>query len=574
MIFARKNDKIGIMKVLDKAKKELILRASQRGIKKLRDFMVLKNEISEEFKVDSLPNYGLTQVYEKLVKAKKIKKNVGLEKLLRKAKMRTLSGVAVVSVLTREYNCPGKCLYCPTEKGMPKSYLSNEPAVMRAILADFDPYKQVEIRLTALEKAGHAIDKIELIIMGGSFNALPLDYQYWFVKECFRACNEYGIKYKVLSIRQKKKNHNTLYLIHNTKNNLEDLIHQLQIEQIENEKAKCRVIGLTLETRPDMIDEKEIIKFREMGCTRVEIGVQSVFNEVLKKNKRGHTVEAVVKATKLLKDAGLKVSYHMMPGLYGSNLKKDLEMFKGIFSNPDFQPDLIKIYPCVVVKNSELYNLWKSGKYKPYTDKELKKFLIEVKKIVPPYIRISRLVRDIPEESIVAGNKITNLRQVIANHSQLENWKCRCIRCREVRDRVETRHGVSLQMHRIDYDASGGKEIFLEIIDNDYHLYALLRLRVVETQSFASLRNTAIIREVHTYGEALDVGENVSDAKPACRQAWQHKGLGKRLIAEAEKIAKKEGYKKIAVISGVGAREYYRKLGYRLAENYMVKMLK
>jgi elongator complex protein 3 len=580
MTFVKKNGIIVDMTINEKAKQpassaakeQLILRASKRGITKPRDFMVLKNEISEEFKIDSLPNYGLTQVYEKLVKSKKIQKNTVIENLLRKAKMRTLSGVAVVSVLTHEHSCPGKCIYCPTEKNMPKSYLSNEPAVMRAILADFNPYRQVEIRLSALEKAGHTIDKIELIVMGGSFNALPEKYQYWFLEECFRACNENSIKYKVLGIKGDEKKHNTKYLIHNTDTgNLEELRQQLKSQQSKNERAKSRIIGLTLETRPDMITEEEIIKFREMGCTRVEIGVQTIFDDILKKNKRGHLVEAVVSATKLLKDAGLKVSYHMMPGLYGSNLKKDFEMFKTIFTDSRFQPDQIKIYPCVVVENSELYDLWKKKKYKAYTDKQLIKLICDIKKIVPPYVRISRLIRDIPEESIVVGNKITNLRQVIENHSQLEGWSCQCIRCREIRDKDSLSgykvHKV-IKLNKIEYKASDGKEIFLELINSPRaqsrgHLYALLRLR---------LADRAIIREVHTYGQALDVGE--------AGDVSQHKGLGKKLIIEAEKIAKKAGYKKISVISGVGARNYYKKLparrrggGYKLEDTYMVKKL-
>lgn len=552
------------MQGLDKAKQELILRAAERNVIKLRDFMILKNEISEEFKIDSLPNFGLTQIYEKLVKSKKIKSSPELERLLKKAKMRTLSGVAVVSVLTKEYACPGNCLYCPTEKNMPKSYLSNEPAVMRAILANFDPYRQVEIRLEALKKAGHSTDKIELIIMGGSFNALPEDYQYWFVSRCFEACNSFRIKNQ--ESRIKNKNHNSLFIIHNSKNSLEELKQQLKIQQVKNEAAKSRIIGLTLETRPDLINENELNKFLEMGCTRIEIGVQSIYNEVLLKNRRGHNVAETIRATKLMKDFGFKVSYHMMPGLYGSSLKKDLQMFKDIFSNPDLQPDQIKIYPCVVVKNTDLYKLWKEKKYKPYTDNQLIKLICDIKKIIPPYVRISRLIRDIPEESIEAGNKITNLRQVIGNHSQKEDWKCKCIRCREIRDlSLSYKVHKIIKLNRIEYSASGGKEIFLELIDNDYYLYALLRLR---------LADNAMIREVHTYGEALDVGEIGTDA-------GQHKGLGKKLIAEAEKIAKKAGYKKIAVISGVGAREYYKKLpalnriegGYRLVENYMVKVL-
>lgn len=550
---------------LEKARKELILRAYQRGITKPRDFMILKNEISKEFKLDALPNYGLTQVYEELVKEKKIKKNEAFLKLLKKAKMRTLSGVAVVSVLTQDHGCPGSCLYCPTEKDMPKSYLSNEPAVMRAILADFDPYRQIEIRLTALERAGHSTDKIELIIMGGSFNALPLEYQHWFVKECFRACNEFGGKNQESRI----KNHDSKFKIHDSKDSLSKLKQQLRVEQSKNTLTKCRIVGLTLETRPDLINESELQKFREMGCTRIEIGVQSIYDDVLKKNRRGHDVAETVRATKLMKDFGFKVSYHMMPGLYGSSLKKDLEMFKVLFNDERFQPDQIKIYPCVVVKDAELYQLWKKKKYKAYTDKQLLKLICDIKKVIPPYVRISRLIRDIPEESIVAGNKITNLRQLIDNHSQKEGWRCQCIRCREIRDKnqesrimnQESGRGAvpaPLKLNRIDYKASDGKEIFLELIDNDYRLHAMLRLR---------LSDSAVIREVHTYGEAVDVGEIGDDAK-------QHKGLGKRLILEAEKIAKDAGYKKIFVISGIGVRGYYKKLGYKLEDTYMVKYLK
>ena len=603
------------MDINEKAKKELIIRASKRGITKLRSFMILKNEISTEFKIDSLPNYGLTQVYEKLVKAKKIKKNEDIERLLKKAKMRTLSGVAVVAVLTKAHPCPGNCLYCPSQADMPKSYLSNEPAVMRAILADFNPYRQIEIRLKALEQAGHSTDKIELIIMGGSFNALPLGYQYWFVKECFVACNEFK---EAKSAKRKVQNDSLKlesYIREPEQFNLEILKKDLLNEQKKNEKAKHRIIGLTLETRPDLISKDELVKFRELGCTRIEIGVQSIYDDILKKNRRGHDVAETARATKLMKDFGFKVSYHMMPGLYGSNLKKDLEMFEVLFNDTRFQPDQIKIYPCVVVKDSDLYKLWKEKKYKPYTDKQLLDLICEIKKIIPPYVRISRLIRDIPEESIVAGNKITNLRQLIDNRSQKEGWKCKCIRCREIRDeksQKSLRFGgqakgksqnfgmatpyiniigsfSNLKINKIEYRASAGDEIFLELIDNDSYyakapkdrsqLYSLLRLRlpVGARHALPNNRNSrgcslqindpAIIREVHTYGQAVEVGEIGDDAK-------QHKGLGKKLILEAEDIAKKAGYKKISVISGVGARDYYKKLGYKLDGTYMMKKLK
>jgi elongator complex protein 3 len=512
-------------------------------------FDELKKEICGRFGTTTPRNADIRDFYEKLIKTKKIKRNINFEKILKSKNIRTLSGVAVVAVLTKQYPCRGNCLYCPTEKAMPKSYLSNEPAVMRAITVNFDPYKQVQKRLKALEINGHDIDKIELIVMGGTFSDLPKNYQYQFIKECYRAANDYQEK------------------ITGTKSPIGDLVSKLAHEQKRNEKAKYRIIGLTLETRPDTLDEKEIYFYRELGATRVEIGVQSVYDDVLAKNRRGHSIDQTIEATRLLKDAGFKVSYHMMPGLLGSSFKKDLEMFKEIFSNPNFQPDLIKIYPCVVTKNSNLYKLWKAGKYKALTNKQIEKLITEIKKIIPPYVRVSRLIRDIPKTSIVAGPNISNLRQIIQN----KGIKCNCIRCREVRDnydrkkdktkprsnsRSESDTGVILR--RIDYDASNGKEMYLEYVSPDFtKLYSLLRLRISSGQ--------AIIREVHTYGKLLNL-------KSRDQKSPQHMGLGKKLILEAERIAKKEfNCQKISVIAGIGVREYYRKLGYKLRSTYMIK---
>jgi len=276
---------------------------------------------------------AIREAYNHLLKTGEIKPNEKLEKILLSKKVRTLSGVAVVAVLTKPYKCPGKCLYCPSEKAMPKSYLSNEPAVMRAILTDFHPYKQVQARLGALQINGHNTDKIELIVMGGTFSYLPSRYQTWYIKKCFKAANDFPYKRKGNS--------------------------SLLIEQKKNEKARNRIVGLTLETRPDYINKKEILRFRKLGATRVELGVQTVFDNILKLNKRGHLVKDTVEATKLLKDAGFKVGYHLMPGLLGSNHKKDKELFETIYNDSRFKPDLVKIYPCVVTKNSKLYNLWK-----------------------------------------------------------------------------------------------------------------------------------------------------------------------------------------------------------------------
>ncbi|PIP28109.1 MAG: tRNA uridine(34) 5-carboxymethylaminomethyl modification radical SAM/GNAT enzyme Elp3 [Candidatus Moranbacteria bacterium CG23_combo_of_CG06-09_8_20_14_all_35_22] len=529
-------------------------------------FSKRKKEICKELGLPLPTNADIREVYEKMLSAKKIKRNLNLEKALFSKKIRTDSGVAVVAVLTKSYPCPGKCIYCPTEKEMPKSYLSNEPAVMRAISAKFNPYIQVQRRIRALELNGHKTDKIEIIVMGGTFSYLPKTYQKKFILECFRACNDYP----------KSKNKEQ-----GARNNIKI---KLENEQKKNETAKHRIVGLTLETRPDYINAQELINFRNLGCTRVELGVQSIFDDVLEKNKRGHNVQRTIEATQLLKDFGFKINYHIMPGLLGSSVKKDFQMFQELFSNQpastrgedrsstrggSFQPDMLKIYPTVVIKQSPLYKIWKAGKYKALTDKNFSKFILRVKnEIIPPYVRISRLVRDVPESSILTGPKISNLRQLIAKNSA-----CPCIRCREVRSDYNLKEKIIL--HRIDYDASGGKEIFLEYVSKDKKkLFALLRLRI--NGSFASmmeaklpnvLKNSAIIREVHTYGKMNQI--NQKDALSP-----QHIGLGKKLILEAEKIAKKEfNLDKIAVISGVGVRGYYRKLGYKLKDSYMVKKL-
>jgi len=416
----------------------------------------------------------------------------------------------------------------------------------------------VQNRLRALELNGHKTDKIELIIMGGTFSCLPKDYQKWFITECFRAANDFPRSSSPLS-----KGPIKLSLIASeAKDGI--LKNQLLMQQKRNEIAKHRIVGLTLETRPDYIDEEEIINFRNLGSTRVELGVQSVFDDVLKLNKRGHKIEATIEATKLLKDAGFKINYHIMPGLPGSDLKRDYQMFKMLFSNPDFQPDILKIYPTVVTKNSGLYKLWRDGRYAPLTDEQFKKFIVKVKNnLIPPYVRIMRLVRDVPASSIVAGPIVSNIRQIIAKDS-----KCRCIRCREVRSDYQQKEKIILD--RINYNASGGKEIFLQFVSPDKKkLFALLRLRIpgVETQNFTSLRGAALIRELHTYGQMAEINKHDKNSP-------QHEGLGKKLIKEAERIAKKEfGKKKIVVISGVGVRGYYRKLGYRLKDTYMLKHL-
>ncbi len=480
----------------------------------------------------------LLSAYHNLVKNKKVRPNKNIEQLLTKRAVRTLSGVAVVSVLTKPLPCPGNCLYCPTERNMPKSYLSNEPAVMRAILNDFDPGRQITMRLKALAANGHPTDKIELIIMGGTWSYHSPQYQSWFIKSCFEALN--GRTSSTLETAQKK-----------------------------NETAAHRCIGLTLETRPDFISEKEILRMRKFGCTRVELGIQHLDDKILQLNRRGHTAKDSARAIRLLKIAGFKINYHLMLNLPGSTPAKDLAMFEKIYSHPDWMPDMVKIYPCVVNEHSDLYKSWKNKKYRPYTDKQLLELIKKIKKITPPWVRITRLIRDIPQESIVAGNKITNLRQLIQDQSRREGWACRCIRCREAGHQQNEKRKTKNEKLKIQkYKANDGLEYFLSYESPDKKtLYAFLRLRInnnPRNNFIPELADAAIVRELHTYGRLTSLKET-GDV--------QHLGLGKKLLAEAEKITDQNGLNKIAVISGIGVREYYRKNGYNLDGSYMVKTL-
>jgi len=516
----------------------LVKKLARKKLGSFADLIKEKQKICAELRISSPKNSDILKTYWKLKKNGKIKTDKSLEQELKKRPVRTLSGVAVVAVLTKPWPCPGQCLYCPLEKDIPKSYLSGEPAVERAKLLGYNPYQQVKKRIEVLENNGHPTDKIELIIIGGTWSYLPKKYQTWFIKQCFAGAN--GNKTKV--------------------RNLKDL-------QKINEKAKHRIIGLTLETRPDYITPQEIIRTRNFGCTRVEIGVQIADDRILNINERGHKVKEIIRATELLKNSGFKVCYHLMPGLYGSSPKKDFETFKKIFSKNEFRPDMIKIYPCVVAKGSQLYKLFKNGKYKPYPDKQLINLLIKMKSVVPPWVRINRLIRDIPAWQIQAGSKISNLREVVQKKMQELKKPCRCIRCREIKDlKLKT---SDFKLIKRGYAASNGREIFLSFENAaKTRIAAFLRLRLSKNNEpiFSVLKDSALIRELHTYGQLVEI-------KKKNKEAWQHFGFGKKLMREAEKIAQKEGYKKMAVIAGIGVRQYYRRLGYHLQNTYMVKTL-
>lgn len=509
----------------------IIEELEKNKVRTLEDLAKAKRKIAKKLKVPCPSNIALLKIYHEMVKKKKTKKSAVIESLLQTRPIRSLSGIVNISVLTKPYPCPGKCLYCPQEKGIPKSYLSGEPAVERAKRLKYDPYLQVKKRIEMLESEGHPTDKIELRIVGGTWSYYPKKYQNWFIKKSFAACNGRGEASTTLKEAQKM-----------------------------NEKAKYRIVGLSIETRPDFINPREIKRLRNLGATMVELGVQSLYDDILKLNLRGHKVKETILATRLLKDAGFKILYQMMPNLPGSNLERDEKMFRELFSNPDFQPDLLKIYPCCLLKEAPLYKWWKAGKYKPYTEKQLINLIRSIKKKIPYYVRIQRISRDIPSQSIIAGPaKISNLRQILMKGMRKEGWQCKCIRCREIREKYNPKEKIYLFQE--NYNASNGREIFLTLENkNGTKLYSLLRLRVISEKS-------AIIREIHTYGQLQPIGQGrTSTISP------QHKGLGKKLIKEAEKIVKKEwGLNKIAVISGIGARDYFRQMDYKLKDTYMMK---
>ncbi|MEM4214830.1 MAG: tRNA uridine(34) 5-carboxymethylaminomethyl modification radical SAM/GNAT enzyme Elp3 [Candidatus Pacearchaeota archaeon] len=444
---------------------------------------------------------------------------------------KTISGVTPIAVVIKPMKCKhGTCLYCPS-LNVPQSYTPKSPAIMRAKALNYDPYKQIKARLQAFKAMKHPTDKIELIIMGGTFLEYPLDYQYNFIKACYDALN--GKKAKTLEEAKKI-----------------------------NEKAKHRCVALCIETRPDVCSESDIKRMLEFGCTRVELGVQAIDDKIYKLVKRGHTVKDVIDATRRLKDAGFKVGYHIMPGLPGSNFKKDIKMFKKLFSSQDFRPDQLKIYPCQVIRGAELEKLYEQGKYHPYTNEELIKLLIEFKKIVPRYCRIMRVMREIPPEFLVAGTKRIDLRKVVAEEMKKQKIECKCIRCREIGFALLKGEKIdkNLRLNIVEYNASKGREFFLEVVNKDDIIFGLIRLRIPNKSK------ELLVRELHVYGPAVELGKKA-------REVAQHKGIGRWLMNEAEKIAKECGCKKIKVISGVGVREYYRTLGYKLKDAYMAKEL-
>lgn len=485
--------------------------------------------------ISRLPNYGFTD-----------EEHENLMILLRKKAMRTISGVAVVAVMTSPEECPhGRCIPCPggPVSGTPQSYTGYEPAALRASFNDFDPFSQTRNRLDQLKAIGHPVDKIDFIIMGGTFTARDPYYQNWFVKRCFDAMNNRDSK-------------------------------SLEEAKLLNEKAESRCIGLTVETRPDWFRLRHCDISLEWGATRVELGVQTVYDDILNKIERGHTVTDSIMATRIAKDAGLKVTYHMMPGLPGSDYQRDIDAFITIFEDPDFKPDMIKIYPTLTIKGTRLYNMWKNSDYKPLSTEEATRFIAEVKSFVPEWVRIQRIQRDVPARFIEAGVKKSNLRQLVEKEMKKRNLECRCIRCREIGHKMlkksfeidENNIGLNCSF----YKASGSEEVFISLVDEKHDaLIGYLRLRDINSSHRYELcRNPCmIIRELKVVGREIPVGKH-------SREGLQHKGYGKELVDEAFRICNEEFDKKhLFVLSGVGVKEYYRNLGFKDEGVYLAKKI-
>jgi len=468
--------------------------------------------------------------------------------ILRRKIVRTISGVTIVAVMTKPWPCPQKnpCVYCPggPPYGVPQSYTGHEPAAMRGLQSGFDPYEQVRNRIEQLKAIGHMVDKVELVIMGGTFPGMPLDYQKHFVKECLDAVAEK----KTQSLEEAKK---------------------------LAETSRTHNVGITVETRPDWAKERHVDQMLSMGVTRVELGVQNVYDDIYELVERGHSVQDVVEATRILKDAGLKVAYHLMPGLPGSSFERDLEGFQRIFADPDFKPDMIKIYPCLVLKGTKAYEWWRRGKYQPYTTEEAAQLILEVKKMVPPWIRIMRVQRDIPAYLIEAGVNRSNLRQLVLRRLREEGVWCRCIRCREVghrwlKDKVKPDPN-SIVIRTIREKASEGEDIFISAEDsvNDV-LVGYLRLRIPSEKEHRPeivSERTSIVRELHVYGPLVPVGKHLV-------KAWQHKGYGGILLSEAERMSLEDyDRKKVVVTSALGTKQYYKRFGYDCDGPYVSKLL-
>ncbi len=479
----------------------------------------------------------LLRVYRHLVATGRIGEIPGLEALLQVKRIRTLSGVAPVAVLTGPHPCPGKCLFCPSEPGLPKSYLSGEPGAMRALRLGFDPFLQTRERIRALSRNGHPVDKVELLVLGGTWSAYPYLYRRDFLKRCLDAMNG-------------------------------EEASTLEEAQALNEKAPHREVGLVVETRPDMVTPEEVRLLREEGATKVQLGAQALDDRILEINRVGYSLEDIRRAVTLLKRAAFKVVLHWMPNLPGSDPARDLEDFGRLFSDPALRPDELKIYPCTLVEGAELKELFARGEWRPYPEERLVDLVARCKKEVPSYCRINRVFRDIPAPAILAGCRKANLRHLV--QERLAQWgrACRCLRCLEVRSRP--RDPAGLELVDLVYSSRAGEEHFLSFRTGEGRVAGFLRLLLPSPQGpdpgIPEIRGAALVREVHVYGPALPLGGRKEGAA-------QHQGLGRRLMARAEEISRGSGFRRVAVIAGVGTRPWYASLGYERSGTYMMRRI-
>lgn len=518
---------------------EILLKIPQPTTK---DVSLAKMKIAEKHHLKRIPSNS------ELISCLKPHEKNKLLPILRRKSTRTISGVNVIAVMTKPWPCPQKqpCAYCPggPPYGVPQSYTGHEPATMRGLQSSFDPYLQVKNRTHQLQAIGHNVDKVELIVMGGTFPSTPIEYQETFIKECLDAITEQ----KSSSLGQARTNAKT---------------------------SRTRNVGITVETRPDWAKREHIDHMLHMGVTRVELGVQNIHDDIYTLVNRGHTVRDVIEATRTLKDAGLKVAYHLMPGLPGSNFQRDLKAYTEVFTDANFKPDMIKIYPCLVLKGTKIHEWWKQGEYKPYTTEEAARLICELKKQIPPWIRIMRVQRDIPAYLIEAGVNRGNLRELVQQRLREQKMRCRCIRCREVghrrlKDRVKPNPN-NIKIQTTKEKAAEGEDIFISAEDSIGDvLIGYLRLRIPSQKAHRPEINKkpcSIIRELHIYGPLVPVGKQMVEA-------WQHKGYGEILLAKAERISKEEyNLEKIFVTSALGTKQYYARHGYNDDGPYQSKSL-
>ena len=534
-------------------------------------------ELGASLRAHSLPVGGvlgksfLVAAYHEMVADGTLAADPSLFEKLRMKPVRTLSGVTTVTVLTKPYPCPGKCIFCPTDVRMPKSYLPDEPGAMRGVEHNFDPYAQVRSRLAQLETLGHPTDKIELLILGGTWSSYKRDYQEWFVARCFEAMN--STKHEGHEVHKGNSDSKVFAehperarLWNQRQETLESASVNLPEIQTANESAPHRNVGLVIETRPDEITPDELRWLRHLGVTKVQLGAQSLDDHILEINQRGHDAAVTHRAVSLLRAAGFKVVLHWMPNLLGATPESDRADFAKLWDG--LCPDEIKIYPNQLLANAELYEYWQRGEFHPYTTQELIDLIVDIKPTIPRYCRVNRVIRDIPSTHVVEGNRRTSLRQDIHAEMKKRGVHCECVRCREVRGKIIA--PASLRLDNLLYPTDSAEEHFLSFVTPGDKLAGFIRLSLPNENSpatgLADLDGAALIREVHVYGQSLAVGADREGSA-------QHVGLGTRLLAEAEAIARGRGFRHVAVISAVGTRGYYLERGFARGELYLVKSL-